>query len=125
MVKEFFSNLANSIGSFFVWIWSKLVYFFTNLFLTTWNYIVSVFWNWYSRVISWVVSSVAALFPSDTLDYNAQVDYLVQQIAGWDQLLPIHETFLLLNVLILYHTVKIVIHFSLLFIATVRKFIPT
>lgn len=125
MLRELFSNLVNAINSFFVWLYNIIVPFFTNLLTDIWNHVIAIFWSWYARVISWFVSAIVALFPDDTLDFNANVEALVQYIAGWDLLLPIHETFLLLNILLTYHLVKITVRYSAFLISMLRKFIPT
>lgn len=124
MLSEFFSNLLQGISDFFVWLWGKISSFFVYLWQTVWNYIIDLFWDLYADVVDWFASTIASLLPSDTLDFQDQVNYITNTIAGWDQILPVHESFLCLSFLVSYHLIKLAVAYGVFAISMIRKFLP-
>ena len=92
MMSEWFSGLLTGIADFFRWLWSGISSFFVWLAKSCWNYVTDLFWSLYARVISWIASTFARVLPdSQGLDFDDRVDDIINLIAGWDQILPIHE----------------------------------
>lgn len=124
MLGEWFSNLLQGIADVLSWLSDKISSFFVYLWHTVWNYVVGLFWDLYSVVVQWIADTIAAVLPSDTLDFDQQTNVIISNIVGFDQLLPIHECFGVLSFLIAYHLVKLAVKYGTFAVTMVRKFLP-
>lgn len=124
MLTEIFSNVLRAIANFFTWIWDAIASFFGSLWKIVWNNSIDLFWDYYGRVVNWFVSAVAYLFPLDGVDFEDQTDMIVQQIGAWDTLLPIHETFYILHLLLGYWFARSSVGYALKAVKLVKKLMP-
>lgn len=124
MLSDMFSSVLSAIASFFTWLWDCITSFFSWLWKSIWNTSKGFLWDFYNQAVDWIAQAFAALFPSDSVDFEAHVNDIKALIAGWDSLLPIHETFTVLSLLLLYYTVKILVRYGTYIFTMVRKLLP-
>lgn len=124
MLSNLFSSVLSAIASFFTWLWDCVSGFFGSIWKVVWNTINGLFWDFYALVVNWFCNAVAYLFPMDEIDFDDQTDLIVQQIAAWDTLLPIHETFYILSLLWSYWVARSSVGIALRGIRIVKKLMP-
>lgn len=123
-LSNLFNSVLSAISSFFIWIWDKIQAFGSWLFNDFWNAVTGYWWAFYARIVAWFANSISYLFPSDSLDFEDQTNLIIAQIGGWDQILPIHECFYLLNTLWVYFMSKMTVRYARAAFRAVRKLMP-
>lgn len=124
MLGDLWSSILSFFASLFNWLYDHVIAGILYLFNIVWNWIVDRFWDLYTLFIQWICEAVAYFISTDDLDYDSTFESIFDQIAGLDQIFPVHESFLLLSFLFTYHLVRLALRYGTFIISMIRTMLP-